>query len=105
MSKDGVREADRKATYDIADGFKIGDHHDAPEPDIAFVIAAYMQPERAMTQRLAKAMESLKRGSCFCELAVGNPMVSRHTSACIEATQAIAAYHAATGQDDKEGVK
>jgi len=27
-------------------------------------------------------LEGLKRGSCFCEMAVGNPMVREHTEAC-----------------------
>jgi hypothetical protein len=31
----------------------------------------------------------LKRGRCWCERSIGNPMVTEHTEACIEATELI----------------
>lgn len=37
-------------------------------------------------RRLYLVLNRLRRGSCFCEKGIGNPMVSEHTAACIEAT-------------------
>ncbi len=31
---------------------------------------------------LVKALKGVKRGSCWCEMAIGNPMVSSHDSDC-----------------------
>lgn len=31
---------------------------------------------------LRMALELLKRGSCWCEMAIGNPMVKNHSEGC-----------------------
>lgn len=41
------------------------------------------------SERLRRALVGLKRGSCFCEAGIGNPMVSTHTRACREAQAAL----------------
>lgn len=37
---------------------------------------------RAEVQRLREALQWLKRGSCWCEMAIGNPMARRHSKGC-----------------------
>ena len=32
--------------------------------------------------KLREALEALKRGDCWCEMAIGNPMVKDHSAAC-----------------------
>ena len=43
---------------------------------------------RARATALANALNGLRRGACWCELAIGNPMLTDHTSAC-KAVQAL----------------
>lgn len=37
-------------------------------------------------RNLKEIIQSLKRGSCWCEVAVGNPMVRGHSKGCIKAS-------------------
>jgi hypothetical protein len=39
--------------------------------------------------RLRSALLALKRGDYFCEVAIGNPMYSRHTDECDRARDAL----------------
>ena len=38
----------------------------------------------------AEVVRSLRRGSCWCEMAIGNPMVRGHSSACLAAQKWLA---------------
>lgn len=41
-------------------------------------------------KNLLKALQGLKRGDCFCEVAIGNPMLGgSHTESCIYASKII----------------
>ena len=45
----------------------------------------------AATSDMYEALKGLRRGSCFCECGIDNPMMrGRHTAACIAAQSAIA---------------
>jgi hypothetical protein len=39
---------------------------------------------------LFEAIKLLRKGDCFCEFGIGNPMYKEHTKGCILAQQAIA---------------
>lgn len=55
-------------------------------------VAALCAEVDALRQRRAEllgAIKALARGSCFCEMAVGNPMANTHSAACREAFEAI----------------
>lgn len=41
--------------------------------------------------KLLAALEQLKRGDCWCEMGVGNPMVDRHSGVCADAMAALSA--------------
>lgn len=45
----------------------------------------------AAVVRLRAALRGLARGSCFCEMAIGNPNVRGHDPQCIEASAVLAA--------------
>jgi len=38
---------------------------------------------------LVELLESLKRGSCWCEMGIGNPMNTWHTTACLQAQEIV----------------
>jgi hypothetical protein len=42
------------------------------------------------TTELLEALKGLANNGCFCEMAVGNPMVHRHSPSCEKARAAIA---------------
>lgn len=44
----------------------------------------------ATINKLRAVLRRLKRGDCWCEMAVGNPMVSSHDEACLEAQRLLA---------------
>jgi len=37
--------------------------------------------------RLKGVVSGLKRGDCWCEMAVGNPMVTSHSASCLAAAR------------------
>lgn len=37
--------------------------------------------------RLCEAIRGLRRGSCWCEMGIGNPMVKTHSPACVAAAK------------------
>ena len=39
---------------------------------------------------LLTVLKALKRGDCWCEMGIGNPMMSRHSPGCLSAQAAIA---------------
>jgi hypothetical protein len=39
---------------------------------------------------LLAAIKNLNRGECYCEMGVGNPLVTRHSQRCLDAQAAIA---------------
>jgi hypothetical protein len=39
-----------------------------------------------------RLIEALKRGSCWCEIGIGNPMLKHHTAACEHAGRMLSAY-------------
>ena len=41
---------------------------------------------------LVQVIKGLKRGSCWCEMAIGNPMVSSHSEKCKAAREAVRRY-------------
>lgn len=45
---------------------------------------------RRRVQELGAALEALNRGSCWCEMAIGNPMVRTHSPECVQARAALA---------------
>lgn len=47
---------------------------------------------------LCVALASLQRGSgCWCEMAIGNPMVTNHSTYCHETKRTLQAYRVASG--------
>jgi hypothetical protein len=42
-------------------------------------------------KKLKEIIRGLKRGDCWCEMGIGNPMVSSHSPQCIAAQKAIEA--------------
>ena len=46
---------------------------------------------------LLAVLKALQRGSCWCEMGIGNPMMSRHSQACLAAQAAIAKADSASG--------
>lgn len=43
--------------------------------------------------RLLGIIASLKRGTCWCEMGIGNPMVNSHSDACKAAAEAVGESH------------
>jgi len=43
-------------------------------------------------------IRGLRRGSCWCEMGIGNPMVSQHTRTCLEASRLMDVFAAAERQ-------
>ncbi len=41
--------------------------------------------QRLQIRALSQALKGVKRGSCWCEMAVGNPMVHSHSPQCLNA--------------------
>lgn len=39
--------------------------------------------------KVTRALKLVKRGECWCEMAVGNPMVHRHSPQCLNAQMVI----------------
>lgn len=46
--------------------------------------AAWQERDRARA-----ALRGLQHGDCWCQMAIGNPMVKRHSSACVAAAEAL----------------
>ena len=42
---------------------------------------------RQRVERVVKLLEALKRGDCWCETAIGNPMQRGHSKSCKEAVE------------------
>lgn len=47
------------------------------------------QQLQAKCERYEQALRELKRGSCWCEIAIGNPMAKTHSKGCLLAQQAL----------------
>ncbi len=45
--------------------------------------------ERLQIHQLVRALKGVKRGECWCEMAVGNPMVHKHAPQCLNAQAVI----------------
>lgn len=41
--------------------------------------------QRLQIKALLNALKEVKRGQCWCEMAVGNPMVHSHSPQCLNA--------------------
>ena len=51
---------------------------------------------QALVKTLREALDGVKRGDCFCEAGLDNPMMGgRHTDACAKATAALVAAEGA----------
>lgn len=42
-----------------------------------------------MSAKVREALEKLKRGDCWCEMGIGNPMVREHSPSCVAARAAL----------------
>ena len=40
-----------------------------------------------MQSKIKEILKELKRGSCWCEMAIGNPMVNGHSKGCFLAQE------------------
>jgi hypothetical protein len=54
--------------------------------DIIDVYKRILGEVQAERDRCREALVALKGGDCWCEMAVGNPMVRRHSTGCQMAT-------------------
>lgn len=57
---------------------------DAPTPK---EVEEYIQMHRITKEEIREilsALEGLKRGSCWCQMAIGHPMMKSHSEACIK---------------------
>lgn len=43
--------------------------------------------EKIVIRNLKQIIQDLKRGDCWCEMAVSNPMVGSHSKACLDAQE------------------
>lgn len=85
MSQESKPGGARKFKFSILkepEGFACIWHHPHPYEVGDFHVIDYA----AFTEAL-KIIQSLKRGSCFCDVGIGNPMMSRHSSECDAASE------------------
>jgi len=45
-----------------------------------FIPSAYVPA--ALLEAVRKAVDGMDHGGCWCDMAIGNPMVKEHTDAC-----------------------
>jgi hypothetical protein len=71
-----------------------GDHRLGPVAAAEAIVARFGVPApTAREERLVEALGDLKRGDCWCEVAIGNSMSGgKHSAACQYATQVVAEY-------------
>lgn len=62
---------------------------EVPDGEYLVLLTDYESRERECNA-LREALAGLKRGECFCEMAIGNPMYKEHSKQCVKATAALA---------------
>lgn len=80
-----IREDAIYLASNLVDDFSETDN-DAPEMprdlQIRTVTASIMELVLDVESEAAEIINGLKRGSCWCEMGIGNPMMKTHSAAC-----------------------
>jgi hypothetical protein len=106
MTKEKKAERDWFAINEPNCGFLRDSDKQVTLKDTVSELRKYIKELEAKLEIATKALENLKyREGCFCEVSIGNPMYSKHTSACINARKVLQELSTNCKQQQEEIVK